>query len=235
MNEFIFIHSIVVVVNVVSNMSLQISPEPSDELKLRQNSKLLRDVTKEVHFSAIEVDALAVIYFKFLNENDIKRTQMDRQQFRNIFHTVFLINDDILIDRSFIYLDKGTSVHVTLDTWIRTMSLFLRGTLEEKMKYCYAVYDLNNDGKIKRNEVILLLGKCFIMEYEEDVDLAVKDLADILVRKMDVDGDGVISFDDYKKSVLDQNELLECFGQCLPDRACAYSFMRTFTSENLRF
>lgn len=216
-------------------MSLQITSDPSDEFKLRQNSKLLKDLTKELHFSAIEVDALAVIYFKFLNENDIKRTQMDRLQFRKIFHSVFQINDDFIIDRSFFYLDKGTSAHVTLETWIRTMSLFLRGTLEEKMKYCYAVYDLNNDGKVKRNEVILLLGKCFVMEYEEDVELAVKDLADIMVRKMDIDGDGVIDFEDYRKSVLEQNELLECFGRCLPERGCAYSFMQTFTNENIRF
>lgn len=216
-------------------MSVQITSEPSDETKLRQNSKLLKDLTKEVHFSALEVDALAVIYFKFLNENGIKRAQMDRAQFRKIFHSVLQINDDLLIDRSFLCLDRGTSAYVTLETWIRTMSLFLRGTLEEKMKYCFGVYDLNGDGEIKRNEVILLLGQCFIMEYEEDVELAVKDLADIMVRKLDVDGDGVINFDDYRNSVLEQNELLECFGRCLPNRACAYSFMQTFTKENVRF
>lgn len=216
-------------------MSLQITSDPSDEFKLRQNSKLLKDLIREVHFSAIEVDALAVIYFKFLNENDIKRTQLDRIQFRKIFHSVFQINDDFLIDRSFVYLDKGASVHVTLETWIRTMSLFLRGTLDEKIKYCFSVYDLNTDSKITRNEVIVLLGKCFVMEYEEDVELAVKDLADIMVRKMDVDGDGAINFDDYSKSVNEQKELLECFGRCLPERRCAYSFLQTFTSENLRF
>lgn len=216
-------------------MSLQIATEPHDEIKLRQNSKLLRELAKDTHFSANEVDALAVIYFRFLNENDIKRTHMDRIQCRAIFHTLFQIADDFLIDRAFVYLDKGVSPYLTLESWIRMISLFLRGTLDEKIKYCYHVYDINGDGKIKRNEVIKLLEKCFIYEFEDDVALAAKDLADTLVRKMDLDCDGVISFDDYYESVLQQPELLECFGRCLPERASAYKFMQTFTSENLQF
>lgn len=216
-------------------MSLQITLEPSEELKLRQQSKLIKELVRETHFSLIEVEALCVIYFKFLNENNVKRSQLDRMQFRAMFHSCFHINDDFLIDRAFVYLDKGTTTYVTLDTFVKTMSIFLRGSLDEKMKYCFAVYDLNGDGKIKRNEVILLFGKCFIGEYEEDVELAVKDLADIMVRKMDLDTDGIITFEDYRQSVLRQPELLECFGRCLPERVCAYTFLQTFTNENTRF
>lgn len=213
----------------------QITSDPNEELKLRQQAKYLKELSKETLFSETEVQALSVIYNKFLNENEIKRSQMERSQLRTIFNSVFEIVDDFLIDRSFAYLDKSGSPYVTIDVWIKILSLFLRGSLEDKMKYCFAIYDINGDGKLKRNEVILLLGKCFVGEHDEDIELAVKDLADIIVRKMDVDSDGMISFEDYKNSVLNQKELLECFGRCLPDRACAYSFLQTFTTENLRF
>lgn len=213
----------------------QITLDPNEELKLRQQAKFLKRLSKETLFSEIEVQALSVIHNKFLNENEVKRSQMERSQLRAIFNSVFEIVDDFLIDRSFTYLDKSGSAYVTLEVWIKTMSLLLRGSLEDKMKYCFAVYDINGDGKLKRNEVILLLGKCFVAEHDEDIELAVKDLADIIVRKMDVDSDGMISFEDYRNSVLNQKELLECFGRCLPDRACAYSFLQTFTAENLRF
>lgn len=186
---------------------------------------------KKSHFSEQEIDAIAIIYFKFLGEFGVKREQMDRAQFRSFFQSTFHITDDILIDRSFLYLDKGQTPYVTLETWIKTLSLFLRGTLEEKMQYCFFVYDLGGGGKIKRNDMIRLLRKCFIYEKDEDVELMVKDFADILVRKMDVDGDGEISYEDFAESVKGQKELLECFGRCLPDLLSTIDFLHTFTTE----
>lgn len=219
-------------------MSVPVSSDPLDDIKLRQNARLLRNLVKETHFNQHEVEAVSVIYFKFLNENNssnVKRTSMERNQLREIFQTCFNINDDFLIDRAFLYLDKGITSAVSLETWIRILSLFFRGTQEEKMKYCYFVYDVNGDDKIKRNEVIQLFGKCFITENVEDGELAVKDLADIMVRKLDLDADGLISFSDYSNSVLRQYELLEVFGRCLPDRKCISTFMHTFTDEDIRF
>lgn len=216
-------------------MSLKITSEPLEELKLRQNSKLLKELVHGSHFNLVELETLALVYFKFTSENNPQQTQLERQQFRAIFHTCFYIDDDALIDRAFVYLDKGTSAYVSLETWIKTMSLFLRGTLEEKINYCFAIYDLNGDRKIRRNEIIKILDKCFVKEYEEDADLAVKDLADIMIRHMDLDSDGIISFQDYVNSVRRQPELLECFGQCLPERASVTLFLTTFTSEDIVF
>lgn len=216
-------------------MSLKITPEPLEELKLRQHSKGLKELVHETHFNYVELETLALIYFKFAGEENSNNIHLDRSQFRVIFHTCFYIDDDFLVDRAMVYLDKGTNQYVTIETWLRTMSLFLRGTLNEKINYCFEVYDLNGDGKIKRNEIIKLLDKSFVKEYEEDADLAVKDLADIMIRTMDLDTDGVISFQDYNDSVRKQPELLECFGQCLPERSKVSLFLTTFTSENIVF
>lgn len=216
-------------------MSLKITSEPLEELKLRQHSKQLKEFVHETHFNYVELETLALIYFKFASEDNIQNTQLDRQQFRVIFYTCFYIDDDVLVDRALVYLDKGTNQYVTMETWVKTMSLFLRGTLDEKIAYCFAVYDLNGDRTIRRNEIIKLLDKCFVKEYEEDADLAVKDLADIMIRKMDLDSDGVLSFEDYRNSVRKQPELLECFGQCLPERGSVSLFLTTFTSDNIIF
>lgn len=216
-------------------MSLQITSEPLEELKLRQHSKVLKELIHETHFNYVELETLALIYFKFAGEDNSNNTYLNKQQFRLVFHTCFYIDDDLLIDRAMVYLDKGSNQYVTIETWVKTMSLFLRGTLEEKVAYCFNVYDLNGDRVIRRNEIIKLLDKCFVKEYDEDADLAVKDLADIMIRKMDLDSDGVISFDDYRTSVQNQPELLECFGQCLPERGSVSLFLTTFTNENIIF
>jgi hypothetical protein len=41
--------------------------------------------------------------------------------------------------------------------------------------------------------------------------------ADIVMRKMDRDGDGKISYDDYFFTVQENHLLLEFLGQCLPN------------------
>lgn len=212
-------------------MSIPVSAEYKDENFVRSHHDSLKELTKITHFTQQEVDALAIIYYKFLGEFGVKREQMDRNQFRAFFHSTFEISDDYLIDRSFLYLDKGATPFVTLETWIKTLSLFLRGTLEEKMKYCFFVYDLSASGRIKRNDIIKLLRKCFIYDKEEDIELMVKDLADIIVKKVDIDGDGEISYEDYSESVKKQREVLEIFGRCLPDLLSAIDFMTTFTHD----
>lgn len=212
-------------------MSISVSVEIADENFLRQHSDFLKTLPKLTHFTQPEIDAIAIIYFKFLREFDVKREQMDRSQFRAFFHSTFQISDDFLIDRAFLYLDKGLTPFVTLETWVKTLSLFLRGTLEEKMRYSFFVYDLGGNGRLKRNDIIRLLRKCFINEKDEDVELMVKEFSDILVRKLDVDGDGEISYEDFSESVKKQRELLQCFGRCLPDRLSTIDFMQTFTHD----
>lgn len=61
---------------------------------------------------------------------------------------------------------------------------------------------------------------------EEDPDEGVRDFVEIILRKLDIDRDGKVSFEDYVTAVKSEPLLLEAFGQCLPtDGAC-----RTFLS-----
>lgn len=212
-------------------MAVPVSVELADENFIRKNFDRLRALSKITHFTNDEVDALGIIYYKFLGEFGVKREQMDRSQLRAFFHSTFQIADDYIIDRVFLYLDKGQkrSAFVTLECWITTLSLFLRGTLDEKMAYCFYIYDVGGVGRIRRNDMIKLLRKCFIFEKDEDIELMVKDLADILMKKLDIDGDGEVSYEDYSTSVRGQREILEIFGRCLPDLLSATDFLLTFT------
>lgn len=62
--------------------------------------------------------------------------------------------------------------------------------------------------------------------------LFLKDLIEIVTKKMDLDRDGKISYHDYRTSVLKNPMLLEAFGQCLPSRHAVYSFLSTFTATS---
>lgn len=65
--------------------------------------------------------------------------------------------EDSLMDRIFCAWDKNNEGILKADTWIGGLSVFLRGTFEEKIQYCFRVYDLNSDGYISKDEMIQLL------------------------------------------------------------------------------
>ncbi|NWH81233.1 EFCB1 protein, partial [Piaya cayana] len=136
----------------------------------------------------------------------------DRNMFRDALHCTFGMTDDILMDRVFSVFDRDHDNCINVMEWVEGLSIFLRGTLEERIKYCFEVYDLNRDGYISREEMFQLLKNCFRHSSEEDPNEAVKDLIDI-----DYDHDGRLSFTDFEKAVRDENLLLEAFGPCLPD------------------
>jgi len=66
---------------------------------------------------------------------------------------------------------------------------------------------------------------------DEDPDEGVRELVDIVLRKMDSDKDSKLSFEDFSTSVNKQSLLLEAFGQCLPTREMSESFVNSISNN----
>lgn len=62
---------------------------------------------------------------------------------------------------------------------------------------------------------------------EEDPDESVKDLVDIVMRKMDKNKDGKICIEDFRTTVTEEPLLLEAFGKCLPTECSKETFLST--------
>lgn len=54
------------------------------------------------------------------------------------------------------------------------------------------------------------------LPHDEDPDDSIKELADIILKKLDCDRDGKISLQDFNEAIKKDNLLLESLGQCLP-------------------
>lgn len=65
---------------------------------------------------------------------------------------------------------------------------------------------------------------------DEDPDEGVRELVDIVLRKMDLDNDSKLSFEDFSSSINKQSLLLEAFGQCLPSRKVSEGFLNSIGS-----
>ena len=95
------------------------------------------------------------------------------------------------------------------------MSVLLKGRNEEKLKFCFRVYDLNGDRYISKEEMYQMLKFCLVRGAEEDED-GIKELVDLVLKKLDEDRDGRVSESDWAGAIAKESLLMEAFGQCLP-------------------
>ncbi|KAG7317146.1 hypothetical protein KOW79_019444 [Hemibagrus wyckioides] len=194
--------------------------------KLIQN--LAETLSKQVkHFNKTEAECLIQLFNTLLGEQTERKAPngLDRGKFRNILHNTFGLTDDMIMDRVFRAFDKDNDSYISVKEWIEGLAVFLRGTLNEKIKFCFDVYDLNGDGYISREEMFHMLKSSLIRQLtEEDPDEGIKDLVEIILKKMDYDHDGRLSYSDFEKAVREENLLLEAFGSCLPEAKCIQAF-----------
>ncbi|XP_058464103.1 calaxin-like [Malaya genurostris] len=221
-------------------MSLDLTLKPGEEIRfLSKVSGTVRYLVKRTHFSTRELEVVLLIYYKLLKDEADglhgSHQHITRHQFSAVFDIVFGMSDEVMLGRIYAALDRGVSSYVTMETWATTLSLFLRGTLEEKIRYCFQVYDIQGEGIIRRDHMMLLMRNAAIRHQEEDVGEIVKDLVDIILHRMDVDRDGSISFEDYQQTVRQTPELMECFGQALPDRVRVNAFSKTFLDRGSKY
>ncbi|XP_034016006.1 EF-hand calcium-binding domain-containing protein 1 [Thalassophryne amazonica] len=191
---------------------------------------LAENFSKEVeHFNKTEVVCLIRDFNRHLEDQTVSGTRvlkgLDRENFLHILHTVFGMTEDTMLNGVFRIFDKDNDGLISMKEWIEGLSIFLRGSLEEQMKYCFQVYDLNGDNYISREEMIHMLKDSMVSwPTDEDPDEGVKDLVEITLKMMDHDHDGKLSFSDYEKSVRKENLLLEAFGTCLPNATKIQAF-----------
>ncbi|RKO92432.1 hypothetical protein BDK51DRAFT_14718, partial [Blyttiomyces helicus] len=150
--------------------------------------------------------------------------KIDRPRFRDLMADTFGVDDSLLMDRVFRCFDLDADNYISYDEFMKGMSVFLRGRTDERIKFCFRVYDLNGDKYISKEEMYTMLKNSLVKGAEEDED-GVKDLVDLVLKKLDDDRDGRVSDTDWSKAIGEEPLLMEAFGQCLPRAATIERFL----------
>lgn len=207
------------------------SLNPLEEARvLKRYNDFIMKIQKQVHFSIPEVQTLIILYYKIVK--DERQKMMTKDQFLEILHCTLDMTDTFMTDIVLTAVNKKSSNNISEELWLKTLSLFLRGTMEEKIKFCYTVYDIQGTGKLGK-EIMFTYLKYSILSSSAEIfdEESVRDLLDVIMKKMDVDRDGRISYEDYKTTVMKQPFLLQFMGPCLPERNAANKFLTTLTHE----
>ncbi|XP_072937648.1 calaxin [Epargyreus clarus] len=215
--------------------------------KLQQ--KVVDMLLKNTKFNKNELEALHTMYRRLvttaqtavpttgsIGQPVAKVDGIDQCTFRDVMHNTFdLVTEEAVLDRVWLTWERGPTGGegaLKFETWAHGLSILLRGTDEERRVHCFAVYDLNGDGYITKDEMFTLLKNCLLKQPgDEDPDEGVRDLVELVLKKLDIDKDGKVSIDDYRQAVEKEPLLLEAFGQCLPSKRHATAFMKTLSTK----
>ncbi|XP_018327640.1 EF-hand calcium-binding domain-containing protein 1-like [Agrilus planipennis] len=217
-------------------MHLDVTLGANEELRFRQKySKLLRRLAKELPLDRQELDSLVIIYYKHMKIAEKKA--MTKIQFQELLHSALDLTDSLSVFRVTATACKSIGPYVKLEEFIRVMALFLKGTFEEKIKFCYKCYVVTTvDATIRRDVMFRnLKGTVFTRNLDEDSDDIIRDLVDLIQAKMELHRDGKITLEEYKESVQSNSLLLEFLGPCVPSRMASRAFLSTFTDKLGKF
>lgn len=96
-------------------------------------------------------------------------------------------------------VDADDGGDVDFHEFIRGLSVFSsRGNREEKLRFAFKVYDIDKDGYISNGELFIVL-KMMVGNNLKDQQL--QQIVDKTIVEGDKDGDGRISFEEFKNIV----------------------------------
>ena len=183
-----------------------------------EQKKLDRAFLSSLNFDedGIEINRLALIFNTLCDDNNNNYNQLTREHFRDFLSTLFDLNDETITERLFILIGQGEYT-LSLREFLSAIHLLLYAPYDEQLKFIFRIYDVSADGNLQREELFAFLRKdLLIVNDKEDGDMILHEFITLLFKKFDKDHDGVISFDDYKRTCEERPTLMQCFGQVLP-------------------
>lgn len=116
---------------------------------LKKNKELVALMKKKTKFSIKEIEGLLLIFHKFTCQRDV----MLKDEFHDVLANTLGITDDYMAHHMFNELVSSTKMRrfITMNVWVETFSLFLRGSFEDKMKHCFRIYDNTKKGFIGKD------------------------------------------------------------------------------------
>ena len=130
---------------------------------------LAKKLSRKSHFKIGEVEQLFTIYNEY-SDSEV----LTKQGFKEFIQSVFKITDKLTLDRTFHVFDSDSNGFLSRDNFVMSMSIFLMGTMDEHIRYCFSIYDLSGDGLIAREEMMTLMGDCLRVSGEEEENEGVK-------------------------------------------------------------
>uniref|UniRef100_R4G7Z4 Putative very acidic protein n=2 Tax=Rhodnius prolixus TaxID=13249 RepID=R4G7Z4_RHOPR len=209
---------------------LDLTMSNSANSKARQQMQNVRKELKgRTHFHDFEAERLLHMYWKMT-----QIARMNVVEFQFFLYHVFGMTNSYMIKLIYNFLKekKLTEGHSRIGPaqFVIMLSIFCRGSLEEKISFAFRVYD-QGAGFLSEETVMKYIRRTFYKKGMQNrlIDYEPKEYFSYILQMFDPYDEKKISYNRFKEAILEQPPLLQALGQIFPDRLAVYTFLTTFT------
>ncbi|XP_017658123.1 Kv channel-interacting protein 1 isoform X1 [Nannospalax galili] len=146
---------------------------------------------------------LQVLYRGFKNE--CPSGVVNEETFKQIYAQFFPHGDaSTYAHYLFNAFDTTQTGSVKFEDFVTALSILLRGTVHEKLRWTFNLYDINKDGYINKEEMMDIVKAIYDMMGKYTYPVLKEDTprqhVDVFFQKMDKNKDGIVTLDEFLES-----------------------------------
>ncbi|KAJ3068651.1 EF-hand [Rhizoclosmatium globosum] len=180
-------------------------PHEKDEAELKD----------ETHFTLNEIKRLKQEFQKQANPDFTISKEQFKSTLTKHVHCWSVGAQYIFLERLFDAFDTDRNKSIDFREFIQGLSVFMKGSAEEKMELSFRLYDIDHSGSIEPKELINIMGKMYSEFYHEDQTQKIKQAVEQIFADLDINGDGSLSLHEYKLMALKEPMLIDFLEQFL--------------------
>ncbi|XP_013372241.1 PREDICTED: guanylyl cyclase-activating protein 1 isoform X1 [Chinchilla lanigera] len=99
--------------------------------------------------------------------------------------------------------------------YVAALSLVLKGKVEQKLRWYFKLYDVDGNGCIDRDELLTIIRAIRTINPWSDTGMSAEEFTDTVFAKIDVNGDGELSLEEFMEGVQKDQMLLDTLTRSL--------------------
>ncbi|KAI8647586.1 hypothetical protein BD408DRAFT_378409 [Parasitella parasitica] len=180
----------------------------------RQENNIL---SKKTHFTKKEIHDLRHKVDATSHSNNTNITQQVFKETVRKYVPSVSSNDDVFLEQLYSAFDVDNNKAIDFSEFVDGLSVFMKGTPEEKLTLSFKLYDVNKDGYLTNTELERVMLKLSVTFSKEDRTNEIKEMIEHMFKDFDVDNDGRLSFDEYKLSAMKEPLIVDFLEQFLAE------------------
>ncbi|KAM6303027.1 guanylyl cyclase-activating protein 1-like [Athene noctua] len=146
-------------------------------------------------------------YKKFMTE--CPSGQLTEYEFKQFFGLRGLDPEaNEYIEQMFRTFDMNKDGYIDFMEYVAALSLVLRGKMEQKLRWYFKLYDVDGNGCIDRHELLNII-KAIRAINGGDHETSAEEFTNRVFDKIDVNGDGELSLDEFVEGARKDEEFME--------------------------